>query len=450
MFTLTTLKKQIKRLLSHVITRCFTCPLTLTGRTGWRKRPPYWSLPEFSCVLSVVAGVPFLHCNDSALSSLCFQCCFYPPCVPHLSSFFHPLCSESKRERGKVWVEQLVALATLSVTAADWNRNWPIHVSLQAGSGPCLVLTDYLISIQTAQVSAPLLRSLEKRPQPASFWKPPEPSTLLPFPVLITYSFVPLLFFSSFPPPLVSPSSSLDPSFTPFLLSVSHSRAFLEFEVCCECRPWFSPIAITSQHCPPFPFRRLSTWKGILCFRCKKVPVLSTGRIHQGLWKTYPELQLQFQWKERGARRGGWTREWGRQLEGITAQFHRQHNYSHTKYWPSIDSPEEHNTIDAFCFVVVSIALIWNFKVLNEQKQCKSKEEEILSATMGHINRMGTSTGLLLPCAGSSYWVRALRRDQQRVTLYVAKSDTGFHMMGGEIFASSLLPLSLLLSHCSK
>lgn len=73
------------------------------------------------------------------------------------------------RERGKVWLEQLVALATLCATAADWNRNWPIHVSLQAGSGPCLVLTDYLISIQTARVSAPLLRSLEKRPRPASF-----------------------------------------------------------------------------------------------------------------------------------------------------------------------------------------------------------------------------------------------------------------------------------------
>lgn len=82
-----------------------------------------------------------------------------------------PTCRFCRRlvERGKVWLEQLVALATLCATAVDWNRNWPIHVSLQAGSGPCLVLTDYLISIQTARVSAPLLRSLEKRPQPASF-----------------------------------------------------------------------------------------------------------------------------------------------------------------------------------------------------------------------------------------------------------------------------------------
>lgn len=261
-----------------------------------------------------------------------------------------------------------------------------------------------------------------------------------------------VVFFSSFPPPLFSPTSSLDPSFTPFLLSVSHSLLFffgknLEFEVCGGCRPWLSPIAITSQHCPPFPFRRLSTWKGILCFRCKKVPVLSTGRIHQGLWKTYPELQLQFQWKERGARKGGWTREWGRQLEGITVQFHRQHNCSHTKYWPSIDSAEEHKAVDAFCFVVVLIALIWNFKVLNEQNQCKSKEEEVLSTTM---TRVGTSTGLSLPCAGSSYWARAVRRDQQRVTLYVAKSDTGFHRMGGEIFCFFLAPSLFPVIPCSK
>lgn len=95
------------------------------------------------------------------------QRCFYPP--------LSPTCRFCRRlrERGKVWLQQLVSLATLCATAADWNRNWPIHVSLQAGSGPCLVLTDYLISIQTARVSAPLLRSLEKRPWPASFFKAP-------------------------------------------------------------------------------------------------------------------------------------------------------------------------------------------------------------------------------------------------------------------------------------
>lgn len=176
------------------------------------------------------------------------QCCFYPP--------RSPTCRFCRRlgERGKVWLEQLVALATLCATAADWNRNWPIHVSLQAGSGPCLVLTDYLISIQTARVSAPLLRSLEKRPRPASFWKPPEPSSLLPFPVLITHSFVPLLlfcFFSSFPPLLLPPLLLLLiphplPSYclSLTLLFCEEMRTkILKFEVCCGDRPWRSPTA---------------------------------------------------------------------------------------------------------------------------------------------------------------------------------------------------------------
>lgn len=121
---------------------------------------------HFVCM---AAGVRFLPlCHLSTELALCF--------LKRLSAAStrlppSPTCRFCRQlgERGKVWLEQLVALATLCATAADWNRNWPIHVSLQAGSGPCLVLTDYLISIQTARVSAPLLRSLEKRPRPASF-----------------------------------------------------------------------------------------------------------------------------------------------------------------------------------------------------------------------------------------------------------------------------------------
>lgn len=65
----------------------------------------------------------------------------------------------------------------------------------------------------------------------------------------------------------------------------------------------------------------------------------------------------------------------------------------------------------------------------------------------GHVNQVGTSavtkTGLSPSCAGSGYQARALKRDQERVTLSVAKSDTGFHMLGGGFFSSSSsLPLS--------
>lgn len=116
----------------------------------------------------MAAGVKFLAlCCLSIEIALCFH--------KRLGAAFTRLAAppvvfrRRLGERGKVWLEQLVALVTLCATAVDWNRNWPIHVSLQAGSGPCLVLTDYLISIQMARVSAPLLRSLEKRPRSASF-----------------------------------------------------------------------------------------------------------------------------------------------------------------------------------------------------------------------------------------------------------------------------------------
>lgn len=140
------------------------------------------------------------RCVVPALSYLCVftsvPALLLPASRPHLS-----LLPAAQRERGKVWLEQLVPLATLCATAADWNRNWPIHVSLQAGSGPCLVLTDYLISIQTARVSAPLLRSLEKRPWPASFFKAPR--ALLSSPIsCLNYALfcVLVVFFPFFPP----------------------------------------------------------------------------------------------------------------------------------------------------------------------------------------------------------------------------------------------------------
>lgn len=116
-------------------------------------------------------GVPALNCSLALLLFFCFFSFQKRLSAASTRLAAPPVVFFSRRlgTRGKVWLEQLVALATLCATAADWNRNWPIHVSLQAGSGPCLVLTDYLISIQTARVSAPLLRSLEKRPRPASF-----------------------------------------------------------------------------------------------------------------------------------------------------------------------------------------------------------------------------------------------------------------------------------------
>lgn len=92
---------------------------------------------------------------------------------------------------------------------------------------PCVNrLSDFHSDV--SGIGPPILRSLEKRPQPASLWKPPELSTLLPFPVLITHSFV-LLFFSPFLPYSSSASpSSLDSSSPPFCLSVSHSLFILK------------------------------------------------------------------------------------------------------------------------------------------------------------------------------------------------------------------------------
>lgn len=137
-----------------------------------------------------------------------------------------------------------------------------------------------------------------------------------------------------------SPSSSLDPSSPPYSLSVSHSFLWRDedqdFEVWSLLQG--PSLAVPHHHLPPHPsspspFHRLSTWKGILCFRCIKGLALSTGWIHQGPWKTYSELQLQFLWKgrEEEEEEGWWVSEGGRQLEGITVQFHRQHNYKHTK-----------------------------------------------------------------------------------------------------------------------
>lgn len=124
----------------------------------------------------------------------------------HLSPPPRPLSRGG--EKGKVWLEQLVALATLCGTAADWNRNWPIHVSLQAGSGPCLVLTDYLISIQTARVSAPLLRCGKAAPH-SLFLKAPRALLSSPISCLNYAPFCAVVFcfffFSSFPPPLRPP-----------------------------------------------------------------------------------------------------------------------------------------------------------------------------------------------------------------------------------------------------
>lgn len=139
----------------------------------------------------------------------------------------HPPSSPSSvRERGKVWPEQLVALATLCATAADWNRNWPIHVSLQAGSGPCLVLTDYLISIQTARVSAPLLRSGKATPD-SLFLKAPR--ALLSSPVsCLNYALfcAVVVFFFLSSSSLASPSFSLSLSPPPIPPSVSHFAVF--------------------------------------------------------------------------------------------------------------------------------------------------------------------------------------------------------------------------------
>lgn len=150
-----------------------------------------------------VCFAPPPRCSVCEVPLLCLSgsstCCFTPPALPSVGR--------------RVWPEHPVASATLqahTATAADWNRNQPIYVSLQAGSGPFLVLTDYLVSIQTGRVSE--LGFLGKRPQPACFFflflfTPELP--LLPYPVLIMHSFVltffvVLLFLNS-----LSPSCSL-------------------------------------------------------------------------------------------------------------------------------------------------------------------------------------------------------------------------------------------------
>lgn len=135
----------------------------------------------------------------------------------------HP---RAQKERGKVWLEQLVALATLCATAEDWNRNWPIYVSLQAGSGPCLVLTDYLISIQTARVSAPLLRC-GKATLDSLFLKAPRALLSSPISCLNYAPFCAVVIFFFLPSSSqASPSSSSSSSPPPILLSVSHLTVF--------------------------------------------------------------------------------------------------------------------------------------------------------------------------------------------------------------------------------
>lgn len=71
----------------------------------------------------------------------------------------------------------------------------------------------------------------------------------------------------------------------------------------------------------------------------------------------------------------------------------------------------------------------------------------------GHVNQVGTSsvtkTGLSPSCIISSYQAKALRQDQERVTLSVAKSDTGFHMLDrGFFFPLSLTPSRSLSMSC--
>lgn len=115
-----------------------------------------WGLQLILPVLPHHHSVRFVRCPYCA-------CLEVPPVV------FTPPALPSVGRR--VWPEHPVASATLqahTATAADWNRNQPIYVSLQAGSGPFLVLTDYLVSIQTGRVSQ--LGFLGKRPQPACFF----------------------------------------------------------------------------------------------------------------------------------------------------------------------------------------------------------------------------------------------------------------------------------------
>lgn len=68
---------------------------------------------------------------------------------------------------------------------------------------------------------------------------------------------------------------------------------------------------------------------------------------------------------------------------------------------------------------------------------------------MAPVNQMGTfavtKTGLSPSCSRSGYRSGALKRDREKVTLSVEKSDTGFHMLGGGFFLFFLFS-SVLLS----
>lgn len=301
-------------------------------------------------VVYMASGVRFLPlCCLSIGISMCLSASVLLQFTskPHLAFFFpfSPFCCWLK-EQGKVWLKQLVAVATLCATAMDWNRNWPIHVSLQAGSGPCLVLTDDLISIQTTRVSAPLLCSLEKRPQPASFWKPPESSSLLPFPVLITHPFVPLFFFLPLLPTHLLllrwlPSSSWSLIF--FLLTVCLSLCIVK-----RWRPRFWSLKRTVFLLPPLPqpnpppstpTTRLS-FSLLSSLHLKENTAFSMHKRLDAVNRRNPPGPMENivraaatvslkgereQEEEEGAR----LSEWGRQLEGITVQFHRQYNYKH-------------------------------------------------------------------------------------------------------------------------
>lgn len=192
-----------------------------------RKRPPHPSLPVLGGELlawwrafprfSTKSRLCFLQRPFCSPRFTCPTC--HSPLTPHPPTPPHPPRAQKARERGKVWLEQLVALATLCATAADWNRNWPIHVSLQAGSGPCLVLTDYLISIQTARVSAPLLCCGKATPG-SLFLKAPRALLSSPISCLNYAPFCAVVVFFFFLPSSsrASPSSSPPPA----LLSVSH------------------------------------------------------------------------------------------------------------------------------------------------------------------------------------------------------------------------------------
>lgn len=94
-----------------------------------------------------------------------------------------------------------------------------------------------------------------------------------------------------------------------------------------------------------------------------------------------------------------------------------------------------HNSLNPF---------IRKLKVQSERKQAQKIRMLRCRQHNGHVNLVGTSsvtkTGLSPSCTRSSYQAKALRRDQERVTLSVAKSDTGFHMLGGGLFSLPRTP----------